>query len=155
MSRQTALCGETVRVEGGSEREQKSSCFPPVYLELLMNRMDKSMGIYLLSLVLHLWETFSLPVYLPIIWGWKLRAFPWIMSVLHCARSCPTLRSPMDYSPPGSSARGIFPARILEWVAISSSSGSSRPRDQTCVSCIGRQVLNRWVSWEVHLWILL
>ena len=31
---------------------------------------------------------------------------------------CPTLRDPMDYSPPGSSVRGIFQARVLEWVAI-------------------------------------
>ena len=47
----------------------------------------------------------------------------------------------MDYSPPGSSVHGIFQARILEWVAVSSSRGSSRPRDQTCVSCIDRQFL--------------
>ena len=37
--------------------------------------------------------------------------------------------SPMDYSPPGSSVSGIFQARILEWVAISSSRESPRPRD--------------------------
>ena len=40
----------------------------------------------------------------------------------------------MDYSPPGSSVRGILQARILEWVAMPSSSGSSWPRDWTCVS---------------------
>ena len=34
------------------------------------------------------------------------------------AKSCPTLRDPMDCSPPGSSARGIFQARVLEWDAI-------------------------------------
>ena len=38
---------------------------------------------------------------------------------------------PMDCSPPGSSAHGILQARILEWVAISSSRGSSQPRDLT------------------------
>ena len=42
---------------------------------------------------------------------------------------------PLDCSPPGSSVRGIFQARILEWAAISSSRGSSQPRDWTCVSC--------------------
>ena len=47
----------------------------------------------------------------------------------------------MNCSPPGSSVHGISQARILEWVAISSSRGSSRPRDRTLVSCIGRQVL--------------
>ena len=48
---------------------------------------------------------------------------------------CPTICDPMDYSPPGSSVHGILQARILEWVAISYSRGSSGPRDQTCVSC--------------------
>ena len=38
---------------------------------------------------------------------------------------CPTLQDPMDCSPPGSSVRGIFQARVLEWVAISFSGGSS------------------------------
>ena len=53
----------------------------------------------------------------------------------------------MDCSPPGSSAHGIFQARILEWVAISFSMGFSRPRDWThvsFVSWIGRQVLYHW-----------
>ena len=46
-----------------------------------------------------------------------------------------TLCIPMDCSPPGSSVCGILQARILEWVAISSSRGSSQPRDQIWVSC--------------------
>ena len=41
-------------------------------------------------------------------------------------QSCLTLWDPMDCSPPGSSVHGILQARILEWVAISSSRGSSR-----------------------------
>ena len=45
------------------------------------------------------------------------------------AQSCLTLCDPMDSSQPGSSIRGIFQARILEWIAISFSRGSSRPRD--------------------------
>ena len=48
----------------------------------------------------------------------------------------------------GSSVHGVFQARILEWVAISLSRGSSRPRDQTCVSCIGRQILYQWAARE-------
>ena len=48
---------------------------------------------------------------------------------------CLTLCDPMDCSPPGSSVHGILQARILEWVAIPFSRGSSRPRDQTWVSC--------------------
>ena len=52
---------------------------------------------------------------------------------------------PMDCNPTGSSVHGILQARILEWVAISYSRGSSRPWDQApilCISCIGRQILN-------------
>ena len=52
------------------------------------------------------------------------------------AQSCPTLCDPVDCSPPGSSIHGILQARILDWVAISFSRGSSRPRDRTQVSCI-------------------
>ena len=69
--------------------------------------------------------------------------------VLSCwveSNSC----GPMDWSPPASSVHGIFQARILEWVAISSSRGSSWPRDQTRVSyvpCIGRQILYQWATW--------
>ena len=46
----------------------------------------------------------------------------------------------MDCSPPGASVHGISQARILEWVAISFSRGSSPPRDQTQVSCIAGTV---------------
>ena len=55
------------------------------------------------------------------------------MCVCVCARThlvtqlCPTLCNPMDCSPPGFSVYGIFQARILEWVAISSFRGSSNP----------------------------
>ena len=42
---------------------------------------------------------------------------------------CPTLCNPVDCSPPGSSVHGISQARVLEWVAISFSRGSSQPRD--------------------------
>ena len=52
-----------------------------------------------------------------------------------CARSCPTLCDPTDRSPPGSSVHGVPQGRILEWVAISFSKGSSQPRDRTCASC--------------------
>ena len=52
------------------------------------------------------------------------------------AQSSLTLCNPVDYSLPGSSIHGILQARILEWVAIPFSRGSSQPRDQTQVSCI-------------------
>ena len=63
------------------------------------------------------------------------------------AQSCPTLCDPMDYSPPGSSVHGILQARKPEWIAIPFSRGSSRPRDQThisCVSCIAGRFFTTW-----------
>ena len=61
-----------------------------------------------------------------------------------CAQSCPTLCDPKDCNPPGSIVHEIFQTRVLEWVAIFSSRGPSRPRDQaliSCGSCIGRRIL--------------
>ena len=52
------------------------------------------------------------------------------------AQACPTLCNPMESSPPSSSVHGIFQARILEWIAIAFSGGSSWPWDQNQVSCI-------------------
>ena len=54
------------------------------------------------------------------------------------AQSCPPLCDPVDSSPPGSSAHWIFQVIVLEWLAISSSRGSSQPTDQTSVSCLSR-----------------
>jgi len=61
---------------------------------------------------------------------------------------CPALCDPVNCSPPGSCVQGISQARVLEWVAVSSSRGSSWPRDQTRVSCIGRRVLDLCATWE-------
>ena len=59
-------------------------------------------------------------------------------AVLLClvTQSCLTLCDPMDCSPPGFSVHGILRARMLEWVAMPSSRGSSQPRDRTQVSYI-------------------
>ena len=63
-------------------------------------------------------------------------SFVTVLVLCLCAQSCLTLCNPMDYSPPGSSVRGILQTGILQWVAISFSRRSSQPRDQTCISCI-------------------
>jgi len=76
-----------------------------------------------------------------------------VQGLCSVAQSSLTLCNPLDYSLPGSFVHGLFQAGILEWVAISSSSGSSWPRDQTCVSlvsCIGRQILYPWATWEAQ-----
>ena len=57
----------------------------------------------------------------------------------------------MDCSSPGSSVHGIFWVRILEWVAISNSRGSSWPRDQTHVSCLGGGFFTHWASGEAPI----
>ena len=63
------------------------------------------------------------------------------------AQSCLALRNPMDCSPPGSST-GTLQARMLEWVAISSSSGSSPPRDQTRISYNAGRFFTVWATRE-------
>ena len=59
------------------------------------------------------------------------------------AQSWATLCDPMDCSPPGSSVYGIFQARILKWVTISYSRGSSHLRNWTCASCIC--CIGKWI----------
>ena len=66
------------------------------------------------------------------------------------AQSCLTLCDPMDCSLPGSSIQGIFQARTLEWVAMSFSRGSSRPRDWNRVFCFVGRCLTVWAIREVH-----
>ena len=104
-------------------------------------------------------------------------SFPIVVLV---AKLCPTLRNPMDCSPPGSSVHGILQARILgwvampfsrglpdpgilyclshqgsprilEWVAYSFSRGSSHPRNQTGVSCITGGFFPSWATREADL----
>ena len=75
-----------------------------------------------------------------------------LLCVCSFAQSFLVLWDPMDCSPPGFPVHGIFQARILEWVAISSSRRSSQPRDQThisCIPCTSRRMLYHWATWRV------
>ena len=68
-------------------------------------------------------------------------------------QSCPTLCDPMHCSPPGSSVYGIVQSRILDWIAIPFSRGSSWPRDRTCISwasCMVGGFFTFWVTGEVQ-----
>ena len=75
----------------------------------------------------------------------------WVPLVLHMhaksLQSCPALCNPMDGSLPGSSVHGILQERILEWVATSSSRGSSQGREEVskgfCV-CLYNEQFNNW-----------
>ena len=67
------------------------------------------------------------------------------------SQTCLTIWDGVNCRPLGSSVHGIFEAKLLEWVAISCSRGSSWPRDQTHlsrISCLGRWILYHWASWE-------
>ena len=74
-------------------------------------------------------------------WARKLK-----LCVCLVTQSWLTLCDPMDCSLPGSSVRGIFQARILEWIAIPYSRGSSQHRDQTCISCFS--CIERWILYH-------
>ena len=78
-----------------------------------------------------------------------------VKSESEVAQLCPTLCNPVDCSLPGSSIHGILQARILEWVAISFSRGSSQPRDQTQVSCIAGRHFTLWATREAQEWATL
>ena len=95
-------------------------------------------------------EKYTIPLLTPsdrdILWN-KNKYF--CVCVHVCSRSVVSnsFATTVGYSQPGSSVPGILQARILEWVAISSSRGSPSPRDQTHVSCIGRWILHHCVTW--------
>ena len=68
-------------------------------------------------------------------------------------KSCLTLCDPMDFSLPVSSVLGIFQMRILEWIAISFSRGSSQPRGQTWISCIAGRFFTAKPLGKEAIWI--
>ena len=69
------------------------------------------------------------------LWKWKSHS---------CVRFC----NPMDCSPPGSSVHRILQVRVLEWIAISFSKGSSWPSDWTRVSYVAGRFLTNWATRE-------
>ena len=88
---------------------------------------------------------------------WNRSHHPWLLpssaperECVHANlfQSCPTLCDPMDCSPPAVSVYGILQARVLEWVAVPSSRGSSPSSDRTCISCgpwiTGRFFIVEW-----------
>ena len=89
--------------------------------------------------------------------NWNPECVLYYMPACSVAQSCPPLCDPMDCSPLDSFVLRIFQARILQWVAISFSRGSSRPKNWTCISCIGSTSQFGLVMFQVlssHLWPL-
>ena len=68
-------------------------------------------------------------------------------------QSWQTLCDPMGCNPPGSFVHGILQARILEWIAMSSSRESSWARDGTHVSCIAGRVFTYGATWKRYIYI--
>ena len=93
--------------------------------------------------ILKTWPPFSF--YLPSVHN----AIEWVSEV---TQSCPTPCNHMDCSLQGSSVHGIFQARVLEWVAISFSRGSSQPRGWTRVFRIAGRCFNIWAKQSKILW---
>ena len=81
-------------------------------------------------------------------WEALLRYFVCVL----VAQKCLTLRDSIDCSLPHSSVHGILHSRILEWVTIPFSSGSSQPRDRTQVSSIAGGFFTIWGTREALLW---
>ena len=88
--------------------------------------------------------------------GWMQRAnFGSMVWKSNWSRSLTSLRlsetpGTVAYQAPQGTVHGVFQARVLEWVAISFSMGSSQPRDQTWVSRIAGRRFTIWATSEVH-----
>ena len=111
----------------------------PLQYSCLENSMDRGVwwatvqGVTKRLIWLKGWAHISPVLYITFLWLFYFMCL--------VTQSCPTLYDPMDCSPLGSSVHGDLQARILEWVAMPSSMGSSQPRDGTQVSCIAGRFL--------------
>ena len=85
------------------------------------------------------------PLLLPKLWNFYILGLK-----VKFTQSCPSLWDPMDCSLPGSSVHWILRARILEWVAIPFSQGSSQLRDWTQVSHIVGRIFTIWATREAQ-----
>ena len=74
------------------------------------------------------------------------KLWPTSSQVKSLTQLCPTLCNPVDCSPPGSFVCGILQARLLEWIAILCSRGSSPPRDRSWVSIIAGRFFTLWAT---------
>ena len=125
----TRLCVHSVQLEGNTTNQQ----WWLQWTGICWDRID-----------------FNYKLFHPILYHMKVKVL--------LAQSCPTLCNPMDCSLPGSSVRGILQGRILEWVAIPFSRGSSRFRDQTRSPTLQADPLPSELAGKpifYHIWIYL
>ena len=88
------------------------------------------------------WSNWSHEIFVP----WYLFSWVCVYVCVWVAQLCQTICHPMDYSLPGFSVHGILQARILEWIAIPFSRGTSHLRDWTLVSCITGWFFTIWAT---------
>ena len=135
----------------------KSLVWNPSMLKKLLHCWGTGLGCFQFKNVFLKRQQSNLKLGLPVLFCFLSRLFIFALSwkcVCSVTQSCPSLCTPLGCSPPVSSVHGISQARILKWIAISSSRGSSWPRDWTwvsCVSCIGRRILHHWAIWEAQV----
>ena len=93
-------------------------------------------------------------LYLTFLWDLFYFSFSWLsisfFVLAKSPQSCLTLCDLMDCNLPGSFVHGILQTRVLEWVAIPFSRGSSQPRDRTWLSCIAGRFFTIWAMREVQ-----
>ena len=105
-----------------------------------------------LKALLFYWSTEDLHYCVSFRFTAKWFSFVCVCVCVWVTQSCPTFCDPIDCSPPGSSVHEILQARILEWVAMPFSRGSSWSRDRTQISCIAGRSFTVWATREAHIW---
>ena len=114
--------------------------------ELLWRETLYSKALHYISIFEQMCRTKSAPTRLVEAWEINEESSPDASVYVLVDQLCPTLCDPMDCSNPGSSVHEILQARILEWVAIPFSKGSSWPRDQTQISCSEGRFFSIWTT---------
>ena len=125
-----------------SVRKKRNQVRKSVLKHLLINCSQVSLLVQILQTHMTKWTNFKSPSQ-DLRWAFVRQGFAVLCLI---TQLCPTLCDPMDHGPPGSSVHGILQARILEWVAMPSSRGSSQPRDQTQVSHLAGEFFTVWTS---------
>ena len=133
---------------------EKINFIKPIYSKLKIHLKLERKWFFLIrkeivSTLKHIWWSLKKTWGSPIVLNNDLKCYSACMLIF--ASIVSDFSNTMDCSPLGSSVLGILQARILEWIAMSSSRGSSQHRDQTCISyvfCTGRWGLYHWATWK-------
>ena len=112
---------------------------------------DADISLSLQPFILFFWKVQLFLLFNPFVWPKQFHFLPiyyhWIVEgSLRCVQLCDSV----GLQPARLLCPWNFPERMLDWVAIAYSKGSSWPRDPTCISCIGRQIIYHWAIW-VHV----